>query len=239
MTLPILNPDSLLEQIDRLAGRESSRGGLLMIRLHGLKKMGTIFGSRTTESIIQSLGDRFQQALRPDDQLLRMGRYELAVLLHGVLNRGHTVLAASELAHILEFPVEIGQRNRKLSFSIGISLLPEHSSDPETLLRYAELAAISARHARLPYQLYSEIDPESGVISGWDIEGELEQALTNDELSLHYQPKISADSGHLPGAEALRRWQHPEKGSIPPDRFIPIAERIGLMPKLTWWCLNT
>jgi len=238
LSLPILNPDQLLQQIDELASRKNTRGGLLMIRLHGLKKMGTIFGSGTTESIIQSLGEQLLQALRPDDRLLRMGRYELAVLLQGVLNRGHAVLAASKLAHLLETPVEIGRRHRKLAFSIGVSLMPEHSSDPETLLRYAELAAISARRAQLPYQLYSEIDPQSGV-SGWDIEGELEHALSNGELSLHYQPKISAGSGRLLGAEALMRWQHPEKGNIPPDRFIPIAERIGLMPQLTWWCLNT
>lgn len=238
MPLPIHNPDQLLQQIGELAQRTTTRGGLLMIRLHGLKKMGTIFGSGTVESLIQSLSDRFRQALRPDDQVLRIGRYELAVLLHEVLNRGHAVLAASKLAHVLEAPLEIGRRQRKLPFSIGISLMPEHSDDPETLLRYAELAAISARQGQLPYQLYSEIDPQSGV-SGWDIEGELEQALSNGELSLHYQPKISAVSGHLLGAEALMRWRHPEKGNIPPDRFIPIAERIGLMPQLTWWCLNT
>lgn len=238
MTTSILTPDQALDQIGQLTHQEETRGGLLMVRLHGLKKMGTIFGCRTTESIIQSLCQRFRKALRPDDRLFRIGRYELGIVLYGVLNRGHAVLAASKLSHILETPLEIGQRQRRLAFSIGLSLTPEHSRDPETLLRYAELAAISARHTQVPYQLYSEIEQESGV-TGWDIEGDLELALANDQLSLHYQPKICATSGRLLGAEALMRWQHPTRGNIPPDRFIPIAERIGLMPQLTWWCLNT
>lgn len=238
MTLPILTPADLLLQLAQLTGEPAPRAGLLMVRLHGLKKMGTLFGCRTTESILDSLGERFQEALRPDDRVLRIGRYELAILLKGILNRGHAILAASKLARILESPIDIGQRERRLTFSIGLSLTPQQSGDPETLLRYAELAAIDARRAHKPYLLYGENRQQNGV-TDWDIEGDLERALANNELSLHYQPKICARSDRLLGAEALMRWQHPQKGSIPPERFIPVAERIGLMPQLTWWCLNT
>jgi len=79
----------------------------------------------------------------------------------------------------------------------------------------------------------------NSLVTDWDIEGALECALENHQLSLHYQPKISAHTGKPIGAEALMRWNHPTRGLIPPTKFIPVAERIGIMPKLTWWCLNT
>ncbi len=211
---------------------------LMLIGLHGLRRMGRIFGARLSEEILVELLGQIHRALRPDDRILRTGRFEFAVLIPGLLNRGHAVLAVNKLAGILDNPIEIRDKERKLPFSIGLSLSPEHSTDPEQLFRYAEIAVLAAKITQTPYQIYTQ-DDLAAIVTDWDIEGDLDRAIAQDQLSLHYQPKISSRSGELLGAEALMRWHHPVHGMIPPDRFIPVAERMGIMPKLTWWCLNT
>ncbi len=147
-------------------------------------------------------------------------------------------MAANKIAGLLEQPVVINNLPRKHPFSIGAALTPKNTQDPEELFKFAELAAVSAQRTNVQYQLYSPGEI-ADVVSDWDIEGELEKAATNDELSLYYQPQIAAETGELKGAEALMRWNHPVHGMVQPGKFIPIAERIGIMPKLTWWCLNT
>ncbi len=127
----------------------------------------------------------------PDDRILRPGRFELAVLISGLQNRGHAVLAANKLADILGTPIEISKKERKFPFSIGMALSPEHTSDPEQLLRYAEIASLASEITQTPYQIYSHDDLES-IVTDWDIEGDLDNAIANNQLSLHYQPKISA-----------------------------------------------
>ncbi|WP_029132338.1 putative bifunctional diguanylate cyclase/phosphodiesterase [Sedimenticola selenatireducens] len=231
-------PLQLLDQLGKLTTSATANSALMLISLHGLRRIGNIFGSRLSEQIMHDLIQQLECAIRPDDRILRPGRFELAVLISGLQNRGHAVLAANKLADILGTPIEISKKDRKFPFSIGMALSPEHTSDPEQLLRYAEIASLASEITQTPYQIYSHDDLES-IVTDWDIEGDLDNAIANNQLSLHYQPKISARDGRLLGAEALMRWRHPVHGMIPPDRFIPVAENMGIMPKLTWWCINT
>lgn len=238
MNQSISTPLQLLERLEGLTTAAPRKSALILIRMHGLKRIGSIFGARLVEQIIGDLAERMERAIRPDDCLLRSGRFELVVLISDLVNQGHAKLAANKLAGILHTPVEIGKLARTFPFSIGVALTPDQTREPEQLLRYAEIANLASSITRTPYQLYSHDDLAS-IVTDWDIEGDLDNAITNNQLSLHYQPQVAAGDGRLLGAEALMRWQHPVHGMIPPDRFIPVAESMGIMPKLTWWCLNT
>lgn len=234
----IISPEVILERLDELTSRANSNSALLLIQLHGLKRIGTIIGARYTEEIISNLTIEFNDGIRSDDAVFRTGRFEFIILLSNILNQGHAVLAANKIAGILNRPVIIGKQDRTYAFSIGIALTDQHSTDPEQLFRYAELASIAAKRTQQPYQIYSHREMQH-VVTDWDIEGDLEKAIINSELTLHYQPQTSARNNKVLGAEALMRWTHPRYGPVPPGQFIPVAERIGMMPKLTWWCLNT
>lgn len=234
----IVTPAQTLDLLNGLTAQGESKGGVLLIRLHGLERIGTIVGARFSEKVISDLTLQFQRAVHSDDTVLRTGRFEFVILLSDIMNQGHAILAANKIAGILGQPILINKRPRQYSFSMGIALTPQDTSDPEELFRYAELATTAAQLSNTPYQLYSS-DKIGNVVNDWDIEGELENSIVNNELSLSYQPKISSQTNELIGAEALMRWDHPEHGAVSPSKFIPIAEKIGLMPKLTWWCLNT
>lgn len=234
----IITPTDTLKALDELISQKKGNSGLLLIKLHGLERIGRIVGALETESFISDLSSQFTNVIHHDDRVLRIGRFEFLILLSDIINSGHAVLAANKITGILQLPILINNQNRTHSFSIGITLAPQNSKDPEELFRLAELAAIAAQRTDTPYQLYSH-DAIEDVVTDWDIEGDLEKSISNNELCLHYQPKISAKTGEILGAEALMRWNHPEHGTVMPSRFIPIAEQIGIMPKLTWWCLNT
>ena len=234
----IVTPTGILDALNGLTSHSESKDGVLFIKLHGLEHIGTIIGARFVEHVISDLTLQFQKAVRHEDTVLRTGRFEFIILLSDILNRGHAILAATKIAGILDLPILINEQSRKHPFSIGIALTPQDTSDPEELFRYAELAAIASQLTNMPYQEYS-FDKIDDVVTDWDIEGELEKSIIRNELSLSYQPQVSARTGELIGAEALMRWNHPVHGTVQPSKFIPVAEQIGIMPKLTWWCLNT
>ncbi len=210
----------------------------MLIRLNDMSRIASIFGTSITETIIKDLMEKFEQGVRPSDTIMRLGRYEFAIFIAGELNCGHATLAGNKIAGLLSEPVPIDNKERSISFSIGLSLSPLHTTDPEQLCKYADLALIAAKNTQSPYKLFDS-ERLASTITDWDIEGDLDKAITNNQLALNYQPKVSASTGRIIGAEALLRWNHPTHGRIPPDKFIPIAERIGIMPKLTWWVLNT
>ena len=234
----IITPSATLDALNELTEQTDTNSGVLLVKLHGLERIGRVMGTRTTEEIISHLLPQFNNALHDDDMVFRIGRFEFLILLNDIINQGHAILAANKITGILQQPILIKSLQRKHPFSIGIALTPKNSDDPEELFRFAELAATAAQRTNTPFQVYSP-DELKDVVTDWDIEGELEKSINNNELALYYQPKIDAKSGKIAGAEALMRWNHPEHGTILPGRFIPIAEQIGLMPKITWWCLNT
>lgn len=234
----ILTPTQFLDRLTDTLTRTEEQSALMVVKLQGMRRMASLFGARTAEQEILTQIAQIKQGLRAGDDIFRLGRFEFAILTAGIMNRGHATLAANKVAGILSNPVTIQQKQRTLAFSIGLTLTPEHTADPEQLCQYADLASTAAKRLQKPYRIF---DPDDlrGVVADWDIEGDLERAIANDELLLHYQPKYAATNGEIIGTEALLRWNHPTHGMIPPDRFIPVAERTGIMQKITWWVLNT
>ncbi|HEY8284572.1 MAG TPA: GGDEF domain-containing phosphodiesterase, partial [Chloroflexota bacterium] len=138
----------------------------------------------------------------------------------------------------LDQPFVLEGYSMTLGASIGITLAPDHGQDAITLLRRADVAMYTAKRGATGYALYTtEQDQYSPDRLG--LTGELRQAIEQDRLCLHYQPKVDLKTGHLDGVEALVRWPHPDRGLLPPDQFIPLAEHTGLIAPLSRWVLGT
>jgi EAL domain-containing protein (putative c-di-GMP-specific phosphodiesterase class I) len=121
--------------------------------------------------------------------------------------------------------------------SIGIALCPQHGNDPDTLLRHADAAMYAAKRGRSGQAVYS-LDQEHTMAERLEMVSALREAISGDELRLHYQPKVECQTGRVRGVEALARWQHASQGIITPDRFVPLAEQTGLIGPLTRWVLE-
>jgi predicted signal transduction protein with EAL and GGDEF domain len=165
----------------------------------------------------------------------RLGGDEFAVLLPDVDAVAATPLAVKQL-RALEPPFTLGAHSLELGASVGIALYPEHGQTAEALLRHADVALYAAKRAGGGIALY---DPEQDLhtVDRLTLIGKLRTAIEREQLLLHFQPKLDLGSGQLAGVEALVRWQHPERGLVPPDEFILLAEQTGLIKPLTQWVL--
>jgi predicted signal transduction protein with EAL and GGDEF domain len=166
----------------------------------------------------------------------RLGGDEFAVLLPNVGYEG-AILTAQKALQSLQAPYTLDGINVDIQASIGIALFPEHGEDADTLMRHADVAMYVTKQVNHGYAVYtpehSRQKPRHLVLMR-----DLRYAIERDELLLHYQPKIDLRSNRVTSVEALARWQHPLGGLIPPDQFIPLAERSGLIKPLTVWIIN-
>ncbi|MGH2468830.1 MAG: EAL domain-containing protein, partial [Chloroflexota bacterium] len=235
-------PNRVLLQ-DRLsqAMRQAERGGaslaVLFIDLDGFKDVNDNFGHHEGDEVLRQVGPRLQGLLRDTDTVSRLGGDEFAVVLQGVGEQGASAVAAKMLS-ALEMPFSLHGQAVELSASIGIALYPEHGDELSVLLQRADIAMYASKRQHSSFAVYAP--PESNALSTrLVITGELRQAIEQEALELHYQPKVSFASGHIVGLEALVRWPHPTRGLIAPDQFIPLAEQHGLIQPLSEWVLRT
>ncbi|HET6316370.1 MAG TPA: GGDEF domain-containing phosphodiesterase, partial [Chloroflexota bacterium] len=145
--------------------------------------------------------------------------------------------AVRKLLHSLEAPCTIDGYSVDLEASIGIAVSPEHGHDARTLLRHADVAMYIAKADRTGYAVYAP-NQDRHTTDRLGLVAELRNAIDAEQLFLHYQPKVDCRTGDVSGVEALVRWQHPQRGTIAPDQFIPLAEETGLIDPLTRWVLG-
>lgn len=232
---------TFLKKLRRDALRTTSSGGLmalLLVNVDQFRRVNSVFGLRMGDRVLVRMAELLQDIARRSDLVARIGDDEFALLLPGVMNEGHAVLAANKIRRSLELPLEVDGERIPLMATIGIALCPNHSSHPETLFKHAELALIKARSAGIGYLVAEPVD-DLQIADTWDLEIELETAVENEELELWYQPQVSIADGSVIGAEALMRWNSPSRGLLRPGIFIPVAERTGRIRALTQWALNT
>lgn len=144
---------------------------------------------------------------------------------------------AHGILEVFETPLDLEDYTIDIETSIGIALYPDHGEDADTLMGRAEMAMQAAKSAHSRIAVYGS-ELEQYTLEHLQLAGELRQAIAQNELLLHYQPKIDMKEKRIIGVEALVRWQHPEKGCMAPDLFIPMAEQTGLIHPLTYWVLN-
>ena len=215
------------------AARRNGRAvAILIMDLDRFKEVNDTLGHHHGDLLLQEVGPRLSAVLRDSDTVGRMGGDEFAVLLPDVNGPEDAANVADKLLEALGRPFQVGGVTLDVHASIGIACFPEHGDDVDTLIQRGDVAMYMAKTAHTQVESYSsESDPYSK--DRLALVAQLREALTRREFVMHYQPQIDLATGRLGGVEALVRWEHPVRGLMYPDTFIPLAELIGLIPRIT------
>ncbi|MEK7303770.1 MAG: EAL domain-containing protein, partial [Pseudomonadota bacterium] len=227
-----------LQQTALIARREKRLFGLFAMDLDRFKEINDTLGHHIGDRVLQHVAACTRSCLRESDTVARMGGDEFTILLATVSGVDGAVAVAKKILKAIGEPFVIAGRNLEIGASIGVVVFPQHGDDLDALMRQADAAMYTAKQAQSGYRVYSD-DLGHGADDRMALQSELRQAIANNELVLHYQPKIDFNAAQVSGVEALVRWQHPVHGLMAPDTFIPLAEQTGLIKPLTKWVLKT
>ena len=223
--------------IAMLDGRPAdTKVGLLLVDVDRFKEINDTLGHRFGDLLLVDVARRLSEQLRESDFIARLGGDEFAILLPGLRHRDDASSLAAHLVRVLDDPFLLDGTPISIGTSIGVAVSPDDGHSTSVLLQAADLAMHEAKVTRVGY--LQSASATSNAPANVLLLGELRDAISNDQLVLHYQPKLRVVGGALTGCEALVRWQHPARGLVPPDNFIPIAERTGLIHQLTLWVVN-
>ncbi len=229
------NRTLLFDRVDRAiseADRHGTQVGVLLLDLDRFKEVNDTLGHHNGDRLLVEVASRLRGVLRSADTLVRLGGDEFAVLVPDVDGDADVGALARRLVEVLKRPVDIDGLSVAVGVSVGIALHPEDGTTPQVLLQRADVAMYVAKTSHLHFARYSE-DADHYSPERLALLGELRHALERDELALYFQPKADTRTGRVHGLEALLRWHHPERGLIPPDVFIPLAEHTGLIDEVT------
>jgi len=219
------------------AERIGARSALMLIDLDRFRSVNDTLGHLAGDRLLLQIADRLRVALPRGAEAARLGGDEFAVLLPVADSTTSATRIARGLVTALSSPLDLDGLTLVLEASAGVAVFPDHALDAEGLLRRADVAMYQAKRDRTGVEVY-ESKRDSNTPDRLGLLGDLRRALDAHEVQLHYQPKVRFD-GQVAGLEALVRWVHPERGKVPPDEFIAIAESSGLMPHLTEYVLET
>jgi diguanylate cyclase (GGDEF)-like protein/PAS domain S-box-containing protein len=229
---------------DRLAlgitrSKRSGRSlAVLFIDLDHFKTVNDTLGHTAGDELLVEMSQRLRDCVREDDTVARLGGDEFTIVLSDLRHPEDAINVAQKILEAVEAPLTMGGMTIELSTSIGIALYPVDGHDVETLLRNADSAMYRAKESgRNNYQLCTE-EMKTRALERLSLESRLRKAIHGDQLLLMYQPQVNLATGRVVGAEALVRWNDPERGIIEPMAFIPIAEESRLIIPLGEWVLN-
>ncbi|WP_431042024.1 putative bifunctional diguanylate cyclase/phosphodiesterase [Streptomyces sp. P1-3] len=219
------------------AEREGARAALVLIDLDRFRSVNDTLGHMAGDRLLLQIAERLRAALPRGAEAARLGGDEFVVLLPTVDSLTSAQRVARNLISVLGSPLDLDGLTLVLEASAGVAVYPDHAVDAEGLLRRADVAMYQAKRDRSGAEVY-EARRDGNTPDRLGLLGDLRRALDAGDVELHYQPKVGFD-GHVAGLEALVRWVHPDRGRVPPDEFIAIAESSGLMPRLTEYVLET
>jgi diguanylate cyclase (GGDEF)-like protein/PAS domain S-box-containing protein len=210
---------------------------LMLMDLDRFKEVNDTFGHHFGDALLKQVAFRVQNQMREGDIVARLGGDEFAIVLPRTSDATSTALMARRILNTLEQPFVVEAQVLEVGASIGIAMFPEHGADARTLLRRADVAMYAAKKKESGYSFHKD-DHESRTPDQLALVVELRGAIERNELELHYQPKLHVRSGIMTRAEVLIRWNHPQRGHLPPSQFVPIAERTGLIRAMTDWVFD-
>lgn len=212
--------------------------GLIALDLDRFKFINETFGPETGDEALREVGHKLAGLVRDGDTVARLGSDEFGILLADLSETDDIVLVLEKIRKGITHPIQVSGQDLMLSFSIGITMFPQDGADAPTLMQNADSAMAKAKElGGNNYQFYAagmNVKAANFVLLG----NQLLHALHQHEFILHYQPYYQASTGRMVGMEALIRWQHPERGLVPPGDFIPILEDTGLIREVGEWTMR-
>jgi diguanylate cyclase (GGDEF)-like protein/PAS domain S-box-containing protein len=226
-----------IEQAIAAARREGGRLAVAMMDLDRFKDINDSLGHHAGDALLIEIGCRLRGVLRCSDTVARLGGDEFGVLISKPRTTRDVAIVIEKIRAALEQPVTIDGLALPAEGSIGIAMFPDHGHDVDTLLRHADVAMYSSKDEKSGYAFYDSSRSESDP-ARLTLVSELRRAIEEHELVLYYQPKAALANGAVQSVEALLRWNHPTRGLVGPDEFIPLAQQTGLIKPLTLFVLD-
>ena len=227
-----------MEQAIGQARRYQRRAALLFLDLDNFKTINDSLGHDAGDELLKEVARRLQGAVREVDTVSRQGGDEFLIVLTDVPDLGAISAVANHVLDAMIQPFSLKGMQIVSSVSIGVALYPEDGDDFAALLKHADLAMYQAKAAGRNAFRFFDTRMNADILERLNLDSGLREALSQQQFVLHYQPIVDIHSGRLLSAEALIRWQHPERGMVGPDKFIPVAESSGLIVEIGEWVLN-
>ena len=235
------NRVTLTDRLNQARARLRRHGGMfavLFIDLDRFKPVNDLLGHGVGDQLLTQAGQRIQAAVREVDTVARLGGDEFVVLLEDATAVRHVTVVAERILATLRTPFRLGEEEVRVNASIGITSCTAPDEEAETIIANADAAMYRAKQqGRGRFALFDET-MQQWITNQRELEAALRQAIPNNELALHYQPIVDAETGTIDGFEALLRWNRPGTGLVPPDVFIPIAESTDMIIDIGRWVLG-
>ena len=220
------------------AGHSGRMVGVMILNLDNFKDVNDTLGHDSGDAILRRTAEIMRNCQRKSDSIARLGADEFGVVMSDISSSDEAVEYANRFIRAVGAPFRIGVHELHQTACVGLTLHPQDGRDPDVLLKNADLALSRAKLEGSGACVLYRHELHLRAMERNSIERDLRGALSQKQFVLYYQPKIEIATGRVSGAEALIRWQHPERGLIPPDLFIPIAERCGFISEVTKWVLD-
>jgi diguanylate cyclase (GGDEF)-like protein/PAS domain S-box-containing protein len=239
----LANRAAITQRIEEAAARQRRWGEpftVVLLDLDRFKNVNDTLGHSAGDALLRETAMRLKAFLGETDVLARLGGDEFAIIQSGAADQRQAAgRLADRIIEIIAKPFNIDGNEVNIGTSIGIALAPEHGTNPDSLLKMADMALYGAKAAGRNGHRFFDPDMGAAADARLALETELRRAVQQHELELHYQPIVDSKTLRISGAEALLRWRHPTRGLITPDQFIPLSEDTGMIGQIGEWVLHT
>lgn len=229
---------SRFEQSVQLCKRNQEHIALIFLDLDNFKTVNDSLGHAAGDTLICDVAERLKNSVRASDTVSRQGGDEFLIMLAGQSDHESVATVAAKIIEMMSVPFRINSMEISATCSVGIALYPDNGQDFDSLLKHADMAMYKAKESgRNAFRFY-DAQMNTNVIEHLHLISGIRTALLKEEFKLHYQPQFDLKTGRIVGAEALLRWYNPGLGNIPPNRFIPVAERSGQIHEIGSWVIK-